>query len=124
MPRLKPKSNKRTFKVTARLTSEEEEQLIAAARKRDMSLSAFAREAVLASLRATPSERLMLAKTCKIEAMLQLLFGGLFAQLNDNKPFEREHFRQALETADAVQFRKADEHVLKHAASTGEVFHG
>lgn len=124
MPRLKPKSSRRTFKVTARLTSEEEEQLVAAARKRDMSLSAFAREAVLASIRATPSERLTLAKTCKIEAMLQLFFGGLFAQLNDNKPFEREHFRQALETAEAVQFRKADEHLVRYAGTITEVFHG
>ncbi len=124
MPRLKPKSSRRTFKVTARLTSEEEEQLVAAARKRDMSLSAFAREAVLASIRATPSERLTLAKTCKIEAMLQLSYGGLFAQLNDNKPSEREHFRQALETAEAVQFRKADEHLVRYAGTITEVSHG
>ena len=46
--------------------------------------------------------------------MIQLLFGALFAQLNDNQPFEKEHFRQALETAEAVQFRKAEEHILKH----------
>jgi hypothetical protein len=64
----------------------------------------------------------MLAKTCKVEALLQLLFGGLLAQLNDNKPFGREHFRQALETAEAVQFRKADEHVLKYVSGSSEDF--
>jgi len=122
MPRLKPKSSKRIFKVTARLTSDEETQLIEAARRRNMSPSAFAREAVLASAKVNPNERLLLAKTCKVEAMLQLLFGGLFAQINDNKPFEKEHFRQALETAEALQFRKADEHLLKHGA-TAEVIH-
>jgi len=55
--------------------------------------------------------------------MLQLLFGGLFAQMNDNKPFEKEHFRQALETAEALQFRKADEHLLKHGLVMPEVIH-
>ena len=87
MPRLKPKSSKRTFKLTARLTAEEEKQVIDAARRRNMSPSAFAREVLLASTRTTSSERLLLAKACKVEAMLQLLFGGLFAQLNDNKLF-------------------------------------
>ncbi|SRR5579883_1332982 len=123
MPRLKPKSSKRIFKVTARLTSDEEIQLIEAARRRNMSPSAFAREAILASAQLNPSERLLLAKTCKVEAMLQLLFGGLFAQMNDNKPFEKEHFRQALETAEALQFRKADEHLLKHGLVMPEVIH-
>ncbi len=123
MPRLKPKSSKRNFKVTARLTSDEEIQVIEAARGRNMSLSAFAREAILASAKLNPSERLLLAKTCKVEAMLQLLFGGLFAQMNDNKPFEKEHFRQALETAEALQFRKADEHLLKHGSVVPEAIH-
>ena len=89
-----------------------------------MSPSAFARDVLLASTNATTTERLILAKTCKVEAMLQLFFGGLFAQLNDNKPFERDHFRQVLETAEAVQFRKADEHMIKHVTGLSEVING
>lgn len=124
MPRLKTKSSKRTYKVTARLTPEEEQQVVEAARRRNLSPSAFAREVLLASTRATISERLILAKACKVEALLQLFFGGLFAQLNDKKPFEKDHFRQAIETAELLQFRKADEHMSKHGSANGEVIYG
>jgi hypothetical protein len=124
MPKLNNCGLKRSFAVTSKFTEQEYAVILAAAERLRMKPSAFVRQAVIASTKLNASERLLLAKTCKLEAMMQLLFGGLFAQLNDNKPFERDHFRQALETAEAVQFRKADEHVLKHAASTGEVFHG
>ena len=52
--------------------------------------------------------------------MVQLLFGGLFSQLNDRITFEKEHFAQALERAEAVQFRKADEQLAKHTTPTKE----
>ena len=124
MPRLTKKSSKRTYKVTARFTPDEDKIVVEAARRRNMSPSAFARDVLLASTNATTTERLILAKACKVEAMLQLFFGGLFAQLNDNKPFERDHFRQALETAEAVQFRKADEHMIRHVIGLSEVMNG
>lgn len=123
MPKLTKPSSKRRYSVTAKLTKEEYSIVSAAAERVDMRLSALARHALLASAKLSPSERLLLAKSCKIEAMLQLLFGGLFAQMNDNKPFEKEHFRQALETAEALQFRKADEHLLKHGSMSAEVIH-
>jgi uncharacterized protein (DUF1778 family) len=108
MPRLTQNSSNRPYKLTARFTTEEETLIVEAAHRLNMTPSAFARQALLASTQASETERLLLAKTCKVEAMLQLLFGGLFAQLNDNKTFEKEHFRQALEIAEAVQFRKAE----------------
>ena len=121
MPKLKNREFKRAFAITAKFTADEQAIVLAAAERLHMKPSAFARQAVIASTKLSATERLLLAKTCKVEALLQLLFGGLFAQLNDNKPFERDHFRQALDTAEAVQFRKADEHVIKHALNTGDV---
>lgn len=115
MPQLTNNDAKRTFGITARFTAEEHKALREAAERLNTTPASFAREVLLASTKATPTERLILAKTCKLEAMLQLLFGGLFQQLNEQKTFEQEHFRQALETAEAVQFRKAEEHMTKHA---------
>jgi hypothetical protein len=114
MPKLTNNDVKRTFGITARFTAEEHRALREAAERLNTSPASFAREVLLASTKTMPTERLLLAKTCKVEAMLQLLFGGLFAQLNDNTRFEKEHFRQALDTAEAAQFRKADEHMTKH----------
>jgi hypothetical protein len=91
-----------------------------AAKRLNMRPSGFARAVVLSSTEASPIERLLLAKACKLEAMLQLLFGGLFSQLNDRITFEKEHFAQALERAEAVQFRKADEQLAKHTTPTKE----
>ena len=116
MPKLASPRMKRPFSITAKLTEEEHAALIQTAERLSMRPSAFAREVLLSSVQASPTETLLLAKTCKVEAMLQLLFGGLFAQLNDNIPFEKEHFKQALDTAEVVQFRKAEEHMLKHIA--------
>lgn len=114
MPKLTNNDIKRTFGITARFTAEEHRALCEAAERLNASPALFAREVLLASAKTNPTERLLLAKTCKVEAMLQLLFGGLFQQLNEQKRFEQEHFRQALEAAEAVQFRKADEHLTKH----------
>ena len=115
MPLLNEKASKRPFSVTAKFTNEEKTLIIDAAKRLNMRPAGFARAVLLSSTQASPIERLMLAKTCKVEAMLQLLFGGLFSQLNDRITFEREHFVQALERAEAVQFRKADEQLAKHA---------
>ena len=115
MPHLNEKASKRPFSVTAKFTNEEKTLIIDAAKRVNMRPAGFARAVLLSSTQASPIERLLLAKTCKVEAMLQLLFGGLFSQLNDRITFEREHFVQALERAEAVQFRKADEQLAKHA---------
>jgi len=115
MPLLNEKASKRRFSVTAKFTNEEKTLIIDAAKRVNMRPAGFARAVLLSSTQASPIERLLLAKTCKVEAMLQLLFGGLFSQLNDRITFEREHFVQALERAEAVQFRKADEQLAKHA---------
>jgi len=114
MPHLNEKASKRPFSVTAKFTNEEKTLLMDAAKRLNMRPSGFARAVLLSSAQASPIERLLLAKTCKVEAMLQLLFGGLFSQLNDRITFERAHFVQALERAEAVQFRKADEQLAKH----------
>ena len=119
MPKLVNTDSRRAFSVTAKLTAAEHALLIKASERVNLRPSEFAREAVLALTKGSPTERLLLAKTCKVEAMLQLLFGGLFQQLNEHKRFEQEHFRQALETAEAVQFRKADEHMTKHIGPAG-----
>ena len=118
MPRLTKKASNRPFRLTARFTTEEQTLLVETANRLNMTPSGFARAVLLASTQASPIERLLLAKTCKVEAMLQLLFGGLFSQLNDRIPFEKEHFRQALENAEAVQFRKADEQLARHTTAT------
>ncbi len=123
MPKLASSRTKRPFSITAKLTEEEHAALIQTAERLHMRPSAFAREVLLSSTNASPTERLLLAKTCKVEALLQLLFGGLFAQLNDHQPFEQEHFRQALEAAESVQFRKAEEHMLKHRGAVKGVPH-
>jgi SpoVK/Ycf46/Vps4 family AAA+-type ATPase len=121
MPKLTNNDVKRTFGITARFTAEEHRALCEAAERLNTSPALFAREVLLASIKTNATDRLILAKTCKVEAMLQLLFGGLFQQLNEQKRFEQEHFRQALETAEAVQFRKADEHMTKHIATAAGV---
>lgn len=123
MPKLASTQSKRPFSVTAKLTADEYARLIETAERLNMKPSAFAREVLLSSTKASPTERLLLAKTCKVEAMVQLLFGGLFAQLNDNTPFEKEHFRQALETAESVQFRKAEEHMMRHVSAVKGAAH-
>jgi hypothetical protein len=115
MPKLVDTRSKRCFSVTAKLNAPEHAALIRAAERMNLTPSEFAREALLASTNATTTQRLLLAKTCKIEAMLQLLFGGLFAQLNQQETFEEEDFQRALEMAEAAQFRKADEHAAKYA---------
>ena len=114
MPLLNEKASKRPFSVTAKFTNEEKTLIIDAAKRLNMRPAGFARAVLLSSTQASPIERLLLAKTCKLEAMVQLLFGGLFSQLNDRITFERAHFVQALERAEAVQFRKADEQLAKH----------
>ncbi len=91
--------------------------LVETAKRLNMTPAGFARAVLLSSTQASPIERLLLAKTCKVEAMVQLLFGGLFSQLNDRITFEKAHFVQALERAEAVQFRKADEQLAKHTTA-------
>jgi hypothetical protein len=115
MPHLIQTTPKRPFCVAAKFSSEEKALIMEAAKKLNMRPSAFVRAVVLSSTQTSPIDRLLLAKTCKLEAMLQLLFAGLFSQLNDRIPFEGEHFRQALERAEAVQFGKADEQLARHA---------
>jgi len=121
MPRLTKNDSNRPFRLTARFTTEEQTLLVETAKRLNMTPAGFARAVLLSSTQASPIERLLLAKTCKVEAMLQLLFGGLFSQLNDRITFEREHFVQALERAEAVQFRKADEQLAKHATPAKDV---
>ena len=117
MPRLTQTTSKRPFSVTAKFTTEERTLIVEAAKRLNMRPSGFARAVVLASTETAPIDRLLLAKTCKLEALLQLFFGGLFSQLNDRITFEKDHFRQALERAEEVQFRKADEQLAKHTTS-------
>ncbi len=121
MPKLTKHQSKRAFSVTAKLSADEYEAVSEAAERLKMRPSEFAREILLASTHIQSGDRLLLLKACKIEAMLQLLFGGLFAQMNDRVVFEKEHFKQALDTAETVQVRKAEEHILRYgpAAKTG-----
>ena len=112
---------KRPFCVAAKFSSEEKTLILEAAKKLNMRPSAFVRAVVLSSTQTSPIDRLLLAKTCKLEALLQLFFGGLFSQLNDQIRFEKEHFRSALERAESVQFRKADEQLAKHATPAKDV---
>ena len=121
MPRLTKNDSNRPFRLTARFTTEEQTLLVETAKRLNMTPAGFARAVLLSSTQASPIERLLLAKTCKVEAMVQLLFGGLFSQLNDRITFERAHFVQALERAEAVQFRKADEQLAKHATPAKDV---
>ncbi len=120
MPKLVNTRAKRSFSVTAKLNAPEHAALIRAAERMNLTPSEFAREALLASTNATTTHRLLLAKTCKIEALLQLLFGGLFAQLNQQETFEEEDFRRVLDMAEAAQFRKAEEHMEKYAITRKE----
>ena len=115
MPKLINKASKRPFSITAKLTADEYKQISVAADRLKITPSALSRQALLAATTCSHTERLIIAKTCKVEAMVQLLFGALFAQLNDNSRFEKEHFRQALETAETLQFRKADEHISRYS---------
>jgi hypothetical protein len=123
MPKLVDTRSKRSFSVTAKLNAAEHAALIRAAERLNLTPSEFAREALLASTNASATQRLLLAKSCKIEAMLQLLFGGLFAQLNQNEMFEEKDFQRALEMAEAAQFRKAEEHMNKYAIVRKESCH-
>lgn len=123
MPKLLDTRCKRAFSVTAKLNGAEHAAVIQAAQRLNLTPSEFAREALLASASASATQRLLLAKSCKIEAMLQLLFGGLFAQLNQNETFEEEDFQRALEMAEAAQFRKAEEHTAKYAVAQTEAPH-
>ena len=118
MPRLTKSNSNRPFRLTARFTTEEQALLVEASKRLNMTPSGFARAVLLSATQVSPIERLLLAKTCKLEALLQLFFGGLFSQLNDRITFEKDHFREALERAEAVQFRKADEQLAKHTAFT------
>ena len=120
MPKLVNTRSKRSFSVTAKLTTAEHAALIQAAERVNLTPSEFARETLLAATSASATQRLLLAKACKIEAMLQLFFGGLFAQLNQNETFEEIDFQKALEMAEAAQFRKADEHMMKYAIARKE----
>jgi hypothetical protein len=42
---------------------------------------------------------------------------------NQNETFEEEDFQRALEMAEAAQFRKADEHMMKYAITRKEAAH-
>jgi DNA primase large subunit len=97
--------------------------IIHAAERLNLTPSEFAREALLTAANASVAQRLLLAKSCKIEAMLQLFFGGLFAQLNQNEIFEEADFQRALEVAEAAQFRKVEEHMTKYAIARKEAAH-
>jgi hypothetical protein len=120
MPKLVDTRSKRSFSVTAKLNAAEHAALIQATERLNLTPSEFAREALLAAANASVAQRLLLAKSCKIEAMLQLFFGGLFAQLNQNETFEEADFQRALEMAEAAQFRKVEEHMTKYAIARKE----
>jgi hypothetical protein len=121
MPKLTKTSLQRSQSVTAKLTVEEEILLKTAAEREGLTPTGYARKVLLSSLRSTPTERLLLAKLCRIDGMIQLFFSGLFAQLNLNQRFEVEAFKSALEKADSSQYRKADELLALHASlSRGE----
>jgi hypothetical protein len=105
-----------TEKVTARFTESELEQVKKRAEEQGMNPSAFARQAILTSLRSTPTERLLLAKLCKVESLTQSFFRGLFGQLNQQKTFDVEAFKAALEKADSSQYHKADKLLELHAS--------
>jgi hypothetical protein len=121
MPKLTKTSLQRSQSVTAKLTVEEEMLLKTAAERESLSPTGYARKVLLSSLRSTPMERLLLAKLCKQETLLLRLFAGLFAQLNEKKTFEREHFKLAAEESDNSQYGKADALLALYASlSRGE----
>jgi len=72
MPKLTNNDVKRTFGITARFTAEEHRALREAAERLNTTPALFAREVLLASIKISSSDRLILAKTCKVEALLQL----------------------------------------------------
>ena len=86
-----------------------------AALRFSMTPSKFARETLLSASEVNPKERLLLAEICQVKAMIQLLFGGLFAQLNESQPFDRDKFRDAIAQAQAAKYRKADESLAAHS---------
>jgi len=120
MPKLTKTSLQRSQSVTAKLTVEEEMLLKTAAERESLSPTGYARKVLLSSLRSTPMERLLLAKLCKQEILIQLFFSGLFAQLNQNQRFEAEEFKAAFAKADSAQYRKADELLALYASLSRE----
>jgi len=114
MPKLTKTSLHRSQSVTAKLTVEEETLLRTAADRENITPTGYARKVLLSSLRSTPTERLLLARLCKIEGMIQLLFSGLFVQLNEKKLFNGEAFEAAITKADSIQYRKADELLTRY----------
>jgi hypothetical protein len=116
MPQLTNKETSQPEKVTARFTGRELALVKERAERLNISPSAFARQAILAATEATAMDRLMLAKLCKIEILIQLFFSGLFAQLNQNQRFEAEEFKAAFAKADSAQYRKADELLALYAS--------
>jgi hypothetical protein len=115
MPKLTKTSLQRSQSVTAKLTVEEEILLREAAEREDLTPSGYARKVLLSSLRSTETERLLLAKLCKIESMMQQFFGGLFTQLNEKKTFGGESFKAVVAKADSTQYQKADELLTAYA---------
>jgi hypothetical protein len=121
MPQLQNKNLSQSEKITARFTESESRQVKKRAEEIGTSPSAFARQAILAATEATAMERLILAKLCKMDSLLQTFFGGLFSQLNQQKTFDTEAFKAALEKANSSQYRKADELLALYASvSRGE----
>jgi|SRR3954463_5508649 len=114
MPKLTKTSLQRSQSVTAKLTAEEDILLKRAAEREDLTPSAYARKVLLASLRSTGMERLLLAKLCKQEELLLRLFGGLFGQLNEQTPLDRETFKLISDVSDGNQYRKADELLARY----------
>jgi len=115
MPKLASARTKRPFSITAKLTEEEHAALIQTAERLRMRPSAFARETLLSASEVNPKDRLLLAEICQLRAMIQLLFGGLFAQLNESERFDRDKFRDAIAQAQAAKYRKADESLAAHS---------
>lgn len=120
MPRLTENVSQRPCIISGRFTETEQNVIQEIAESRGLSPSGFVRNAALSATEATPTERLILEKLCETQSLLKLLFGGLFAQLNEkDNAFTGKKFADALKIAADVRHRQADELLRRHAG-TGE----
>lgn len=97
----------RTRSVTAKVTAQEEQQLKIRAEEAGLTLSEWARQMLLQSIKASPEARLILSEFMALRTVLLVLHTDIL----QDREITQERIKLALDHADAAKFATAEKRI-------------
>ena len=106
----------RTRSVTAKVAAEEEKRLKIRAEEAGLTLSEWARQVLLESVKASPEARLILAEFMALQTVLLVLHTDIL----QGRQLTEERIKLALEHADAAKFAVTEKRIIAFFAARSE----